>query len=97
MYDPAETAYLLLIAIVRDSQIADQIAILNRDYQDVDIHWVLADTDRTANSAWYDIIVSNGESTAQTEMKTALRKGGAGDFNVYTVGCVSQFVHTYAC
>jgi hypothetical protein len=35
------------------------------------------------NSDWFDIIADGGD---QTEMKNALREGGAGDLNIYTVG-----------
>jgi hypothetical protein len=50
------------------------------------INWVLASTDHTTNSNWF---LNVGPSTStQTAMKTALRKGGAADLNVYTVGYV---------
>ncbi|KAJ3096586.1 hypothetical protein HDU96_000720 [Phlyctochytrium bullatum] len=71
---------------VTDSQIARQISVLNTDFAG-NYNFVLAGTDRTVNSNWYN---SAGPSTSyQTAMKKALRKGGAAALNVYTVGFTS--------
>jgi hypothetical protein len=70
----------------RDSQIRDQINVLNKDYSGIGVQWTLAGTDRTENPEWFDSTSPNGAT--QTAMKSALRKGGAGDLNVYSVGFV---------
>ena len=69
-----------------DSQIADQIAVLNKDYAEVGISWTLAETTRTVNADWFDNV--KPDSPQQTDMKTSLRQGGAADLNVYSVGFV---------
>lgn len=65
-----------------DTQIAEQIDVMNKAYADshFPFHFTLAGTDRTVNTAWYT--VSPG-STAETAMKTALRKGGPETLNMY--------------
>ncbi|KAJ7101272.1 metalloprotease [Mycena belliarum] len=72
---------------VPDSQLADQVAVMNTAYAGTGITWVLAGTTRTVNADWF-----NGAGpfdSAQLDMKTALRTGTAKDLNVYTVGFVS--------
>ena len=68
---------------VPDSQLADQIAVLNKAYGDSNsgIQFKLAGTDRTTNSTWYTM--TDG-TAAETSMKNTLRKGGKGDLNLYT-------------
>jgi len=71
---------------IPDSQIANQISVMNTAYAG-NINWVLASTDHTTNSNWF---LNVGPSTStQTAMKKALRTGGAADLNVYTVGFTS--------
>lgn len=50
---------------------------------------MLASTTRTVNADWFNN-VGPGVSQ-QTAMKTTLRKGGAADLNVYSVGYVFKF------
>lgn len=82
-----------------DAQIQAQIDVLNKAYSGLDklpngttpngtavntpFRFVLATNgiDRTANNTWYTVGYG---STAETQMKTALRKGGAGDLNLYS-------------
>ncbi|KAJ7496398.1 metalloprotease [Mycena latifolia] len=71
---------------VPDAQIASQITTLNADYAG-NITWSLAGTTRTINSDWFNN--AGPSSSQQTAMKTALRQGGKGDLNVYTVGFTS--------
>lgn len=72
---------------VSDAAIANQIAVLNNAYNgstggvNTNIRFNLVSTDRTANNTWYT--ATNG-TTAQTQMKTALRLGGKADLNVYS-------------
>ena len=71
----------------RDSQIADQIDVMNKDYASVGLSWVLANTTRTVNADWFDSV--GPDSSQQTHMKATLRQGGVNDLNVYSVGFVS--------
>ncbi|TFL05662.1 hypothetical protein BDV98DRAFT_601004 [Pterulicium gracile] len=72
---------------IPDSQIAASISVLNAAYVGTGLSFVLAATDRTVNSGWFS---SAAPSTSQqTAMKNALRKGGAADLNVYSVGFTS--------
>jgi hypothetical protein len=72
---------------IPDSQIASSISVINTAYASTGISWVLAGTDRTINANWFNL--AGPGSTYQTAMKQALRKGGAGDLNVYSVGFTS--------
>lgn len=63
---------------VSDAQIANQIAVLNAAFPS--FAFTLVDTDRTANNTWY---TSSGGSS-ETQMKNALREGGANALNIYT-------------
>lgn len=67
-----------------ETQIADQIQVLNSAYAPSGwaFSWAntTADTDYTANDAWYTM--GHG-STAETQAKNALRKGTAADLNIY--------------
>src|SRR5262249_33695373 len=68
---------------VPDSQIADQIAVLNTAYTKASMpfRFSLASTDRTTNADWYGVAPGTPE---ETEMKSALRIGGPGELNLYT-------------
>ncbi|KAG9041910.1 hypothetical protein FS837_011582 [Tulasnella sp. UAMH 9824] len=65
-------------------QIIDQINVLNKAYASCGISFTLAGTDSTINADWFNLAGPN--SSYQTAMKSALRKGGAGDLNFYSVG-----------
>lgn len=62
-------------------QIDAQIQVLNDTYKDTGFQFKLADVDRTENKKWYSVAP---DTRAETEMKTALRKGGSDDLNLYT-------------
>ena len=72
---------------VSDQMIADQIRVLNDAYSGVTggantrFRFQLAGTTRTANNAWF---AAGPGSAAETQMKTALRVGGAAALNFYT-------------
>lgn len=72
---------------VTDTRIAQQINVLNQAYSGATggsntlYRFTLVSTDRTANDSWYT--ATNG-TTAERQMKTALRRGGAADLNFYT-------------
>jgi len=71
---------------VPDSEIAAQIAVLNETYggrtggAKTRFQFHLADTDRTVNDAWY---LMQPDTDAEKAAKTALRKGGPRELNVY--------------
>ncbi len=66
---------------IPDSQIADQIAVLNSAYGPTGWSFRLVATDRTTNATWYTM---GQGSSAETQAKTALRRGTADDLNVYS-------------
>lgn len=65
---------------VSSGQIADQISVLNAAYAGSGFSFTLISRDDTFNDAWY---TAQPGTTAERQMKTALRQGGAGDLNLY--------------
>ncbi|AKJ07684.1 pregnancy-associated plasma protein-A [Archangium gephyra] len=65
---------------IPQTQIDNSIAVLNAAYRNTPFTFTLASVDRTTNSTWYTCAGGGCES----KMKSALRKGGAGDLNVYS-------------
>ncbi|HEX8441192.1 zinc metalloprotease, partial [Archangium sp.] len=65
---------------IPQSQIDSSLSVLNAAYANTPFKFVLAGVDRTTNSTWYTCAGGGCES----KMKSALRKGGAGDLNVYS-------------
>jgi hypothetical protein len=66
---------------IPQSQIDDQMAVLNAAYAGTPFTFSLAGVDRTTNATWYTM--SPG-STAEKNAKTSLRKGSAGTLNLYS-------------
>jgi hypothetical protein len=72
---------------IPDSMINSQMTILNQSYAgqfggvDTQFRFTLQSINRVTNAAWYPIV--NG-STAERNMKAALRVGGKGTLNIYT-------------
>ncbi|HWJ08859.1 MAG TPA: zinc metalloprotease [Nocardioides sp.] len=66
---------------IPDSQITSQINVLNAAYAAWGWSFRLVSTDRTTNASWY---VAEPGTTAEANMKTALRRGSADDLNVYS-------------
>jgi Pregnancy-associated plasma protein-A len=66
---------------IPDSQIAASIQVLNNAYASTGVTFALAATDRTTNPTWWTVGFG---STAETQMKTALRRGSADDLNIYS-------------
>ncbi len=72
---------------VSSTQINNQIAVLNAAYSgatggvNTPFRFQLVAVDITTNNTWY---TAGPGTTAQTQMKTALRRGGKGDLNIYT-------------
>lgn len=69
------------------------MSVLNQDFRSSDLQFVLADVDRTINPDWFDN--AEPKTQQQTDMKNALRQGGAADLNLYSVGWVSSYNMTY--
>ncbi|MFE8602687.1 zinc metalloprotease [Archangium violaceum] len=65
---------------IPQSQIDSSIAVMNAAYSNTPFSFTLASVDRTTNSTWY---TSSG-GASEKKMKAALRKGGAGDLNIYS-------------
>ena len=65
---------------VTDQKIASQLSVLNNAYAGDGFSFTLAATDRTNNSTWY---TAQPSTTAESQMKAALRKGTADDLNLY--------------
>ena len=66
---------------IPQSQIDDQMAVLNAAYAGTPFTFSLAGVDRTTNATWYTMAPGGG---AETQAKNALRKGGAETLNLYT-------------
>jgi len=66
---------------IPDSQITSQIQVLNNAYAAQGFSFVLMGTDRTTNASWY---TAGPGTTAESQMKNALRQGSASDLNIYS-------------
>jgi hypothetical protein len=66
---------------VSSTQINQQITVLNNAYASAGWSFTLASVDDSNNAAWY---TATDGTTAERDMKTALRIGGAADLNLYT-------------
>jgi hypothetical protein len=81
VYDPAIPA-----SNVPDSSISQQMTVLNLGYAgmeggvDTGFRFKLAGVDRTANAAWFN---AGAGSSDERDMKQALHRGDASDFNIY--------------
>ncbi|KAF8665777.1 hypothetical protein AX16_000224 [Volvariella volvacea WC 439] len=69
---------------VNDTQIWDQLGVLNQAYNGTNITWILASVSRVTNADWFHNAGPGAKQ--QTEMKRALRRGNSTTLNVYTVG-----------
>jgi len=65
---------------ISDTMIAQQISVLNAAYSKTPFKFSLVSTDRTNNATWY---TAGPSTTAEKQMKAALRKGTADDLNMY--------------
>lgn len=66
---------------IPQSQISDQMAVLNAAYVSTGWQFNLVSTDRTTNASWY---TAGPGTTAEAQMKSSLRKGTAVDLNIYS-------------
>ena len=67
---------------ITSTMINNQISVLNSAYSSRGWSFKLVSVDRTTNSTWYNLTFG---STAESQMKNALRKGSADDLNIYTL------------
>ena len=65
---------------IPQTQIDSSLSVLNAAYKNTPFKFTLAGVDRTTNRTWYTCSGGGCES----KMKSALRKGGAGDLNIYS-------------
>lgn len=65
---------------VSDTRISQQMSVLNNAYAGTGWSFNLVNTTRTNNSTWY---TAGYNSTAERQMKQALRQGTADDLNIY--------------
>jgi len=65
---------------IPDSMITDQINVLNAAYASWGYSFNLASTTRTTNATWY---TAGPGTSAEAQMKNALRQGSADDLNIY--------------
>lgn len=65
---------------VTTTQITNQLNVLNAAYGSSGFSFSLSSTDDTNNDAWY---TTTDGTSAETAMKTALRKGGSNALNLY--------------
>jgi hypothetical protein len=65
------------------AEVDSQISALNVGFAEWGWIFVLAGTDRTENSTWFEM--GHG-SAAEAAAKNALRQGGAADLNIYSAG-----------
>jgi hypothetical protein len=63
------------------TMITNQMNVLNSAYSQTPFKFTLAGTTRTTNSTWY---TAGHGSSAESQMKNALRRGGPGTLNFYT-------------
>ncbi len=66
---------------IPNSQITDQMSVLNAAYAGTGWQFTLVATDRTTNATWY---TAGPGTAAERAMKTALRQGSADDLNIYS-------------
>ncbi|WP_224248335.1 zinc metalloprotease [Hyalangium gracile] len=63
------------------AKIDGQIAVLNAAYANTPFRFALVSVSRTTNATWY---TATHGSTAESQMKNALRQGTADDLNIYS-------------
>ncbi|KAH8077877.1 Metalloprotease [Cristinia sonorae] len=69
---------------VPDSQIQEQVSVLNADYASAGLSFDLVNITRLVNPEWFKGV--GPDESSQTTMKSQLRQGGPDALNVYTVG-----------
>jgi hypothetical protein len=69
--------------IVSPEQITSQMNVLNSAFASTSVQFILTATTHTTNNSWY---TAGPGSTAEAQMKAALRVGTADDLNIYVNG-----------
>ncbi|KAH8999404.1 Metalloprotease [Lactarius akahatsu] len=73
--------------------IIDQVNVLNDGFAHSGLSFKLVDITRTVNADWFNNV--DLHTTQETLMKRSLRKGGAADLNIYSVGFTDSPVLGY--
>lgn len=76
------TAFNGLLGTVPRSTVTAQIDVLNESFQPY-FTFDLVEVDYVDNDDWYDGGLSFQSSTARTDMRSSLRKGGSASLNIY--------------
>lgn len=66
---------------VTDTMIKNQISVLNAAYASANMSFSLISIDRTTNNTWFTVTPG---TTAESQMKNALRKGDKASLNLYS-------------
>lgn len=66
---------------ITDAQIAAQMQVLNEAYANTPFTFTLVATTRTTNATWY---TATPGTSAESQMKSTLRQGGADTLNIYS-------------
>ncbi|KAF5380024.1 hypothetical protein D9615_006193 [Tricholomella constricta] len=73
---------------IPESQIKDQMDVLNMDYATTGLKWKLVNTTRILSKEWFEGVAP--ESPENTALKQVFRAGNESTLNVYTVGFISN-------
>lgn len=84
---------LVLIALIRDSQLEEQIDVLRQDYNGTGLSFYLANTTRTTDVDWFNI--SPSDEIGTLSMKASLRQGGRETLNVWLLGYVARHIYNF--
>lgn len=82
---------LVLIALIRDSQLEQQIDVLRQDYNGTGLSFYLANATRTTDVDWFNI--SPSDEIGTLSMKASLRQGGRETLNVWLLGYVARHIY----
>jgi hypothetical protein len=71
-----------------DTQITDQMSVLNNGYTNTSFVFNLVSVDYTKNDTWFNVGYKTDE---EADMKFALHMGGSADLNIYTAKLTETF------
>lgn len=76
--------------VLSASEIAGQVSVLNSAYSGTGFSFALKGTTTTNNASWYNGL--DHGSSAERNMKSALRQGDNGDLNIYTANLADDLL-----